>query len=50
MLTSKLNTMTRFKFIWDKYVLYYLMSTEEHFNYMCGKWGDAWYDHVEEKY
>jgi hypothetical protein len=26
------------------------MSTEEHFNYMCSKWGDVWYDHVEEKY
>jgi hypothetical protein len=42
--------MTRFKFIWDKYVQYYLMSTEEHFNYMCNKWGDRWYDHMEENY
>jgi hypothetical protein len=42
--------MTKFKFIWDKYVLYYLMSTEEHFNYMASKWGDKWYDYMEENY
>ena len=42
--------MTKFKFFWDEYILYYLMSTEEHFNYMVRKWGDRWYDHMEEKY
>jgi hypothetical protein len=26
------------------------MSTEEHFNYMAGKWGDRWYDHMDEKF
>jgi len=26
------------------------MTTEEHFNYMCNKWGDVWYNYVEEKY
>ena len=42
--------MTKFKFMWDYHILYYLMSTEEHFNYMCGKWGDKWYDYMEDNY
>jgi hypothetical protein len=42
--------MTKFKFFWDQHILYYLMSTEEHFNYMVRKWGDRWYDHMEEKF
>ena len=42
--------MTKFRFFWDQHILYYLMSTEEHFNYMAGKWGDRWYDHMDEKF
>jgi hypothetical protein len=42
--------MTRFKFLWDRHILYHLMTAEEHFHYMSNKWGDVWYSYMEENY